>query len=283
VVLAWATLLAIFLVEGSIASHLVGLASGGGSAGPRIPALVAIFPDRVTAAAGTRLVTALIWGIAIVAGYLSRRFLIQYVGDVAVYLSAHKLSRFDALRERIRKSVFDVMAAVYRASSKQQRLYDHIVVVGHSLGSVISYDSLNQLLIEDELARMAQQPGNAVQERTRLLLTFGSPLDKTAFLFRTKGDTDELREAAAANWQPLIRDYAFRPAQWVNIYSAMDIISGRLHYYDDPADTTSNVAQRVRNVYDRGAFLPLAAHTQYWTSGTLGDILYLTITSAVPT
>lgn len=276
VVIAWASLVALLVVQVALVYHGVKLSSG--SVGVFVPAWVAVFPSAAAAAANNSLATAAIWMFALIAGYLSRRFLIEYVGDVAVYLSAHKLSKFDALRERIRKSVFDVMAAVYRASDKQELLYRNIAVVGHSLGSVISYDILNQLLIQDELAQMAGKPGDAIQARTKLLLTFGSPLDKTAFLFRTKGDTDELREAAAANWQPLIRSYAFRPAHWVNIHSAMDIISGKLHYYDDPTDTKSNADKRVDNVCDWGAFLPLAAHTQYWTTGTLGDVLYRTIT-----
>jgi hypothetical protein len=163
-------------------------------------------------------------------------------------------------------------------------------VVGHSLGSVISYDVLNLLLLEDEknaaLRRPTSPPGPAprkpgepadplnIQERTKFLLTFGSPLDKAAFLFRTKGGTDELREAAAAAWQPLIQDYGFRPAEWVNIYSWMDIISARLQYYDDPDNPANGGGQRVHNRYDWEAILPLAAHTSYWTDKIFGDTIY---------
>ncbi|MGA2214415.1 MAG: hypothetical protein ABSH31_14160, partial [Bryobacteraceae bacterium] len=45
--------------------------------------------------------------------------------------------------------------------------------------------------------------------RTRALITFGSPLDKTAFLFRTQSNhpRDEMREELAASVQPLILSY----------------------------------------------------------------------------
>jgi len=56
-----------------------------------------------------------------------------------------------------------------------------VVWVGHSLGSVVVYDALNALLTDDALAK----DDNKVRAiaRTRLLLTFGSPLDKIAFIF----------------------------------------------------------------------------------------------------
>ncbi len=224
----------------------------------------------------------LVWVGALAAALVARWFLIEYMGDVAAYLSAHKLSKFDELRDRIKKSVLDVMAAVYRCRVDGQNtfFYNKIMVVGHSLGSVISYDVLNLLLVEDEVAdEKAAASGKKadslrVQERTKLLLTFGSPLDKAAFLFRTKGGTDELREAAAANWQPLIRDYAFRPDSWVNIYSWMDIISGNLHFYDDPENPAHGAGRRIDNQCDYEALLPLAAHIEYWINRKFGDTMY---------
>jgi len=223
-----------------------------------------------------------VWAVALIIAAVVRWFLIEYMGDVAAYLSAHKLSKFDELRDSIQKAVFDVMAAVYTAPGNGDCpfLYDKLIIVGHSLGSVISYDVLNRMLVEDELAAASdgnKAQGLHVKDRTKLLLTFGSPLDKTAFLFRTKGNTDELREAAAANWQPLIRKYAFRPESWVNIYSAMDIVSGNLHFYDDPDDPSSGGTKRIDNMFDWEALLPIAAHVQYWTNRKFGDTLYAEI------
>jgi len=104
------------------------------------------------------------------------------------------------------------------------------------------------------------------------MLTFGSPLDKTAFLFRTKGSTDELSQAAAAAWQPMIRAYGFRPAKWINIWSWFDIVSAPLHYYDVPGNAGG--AQRIMNITDAEAFVPLVAHTEYWNDDLLGDTMY---------
>jgi hypothetical protein len=268
VVGALASLAALFYVEGRFVPHFVRFWAGDHSAPPV-----------------SRWITGLVWFGALASAGVARWFLIEYMGDVAAYLSAHKLSKFDELRENIQKAVFNAISGVYRkrAEGKDGLLYRNVMVVGHSLGSVISYDVLNRLLLEDEIAATAAAPagrvdnGLRVQERTKLLLTFGSPLDKAAFIFRTKGGTDELREAAAAAWQPLIRKYQFRPDTWINIYSWFDIISGALHFYDDPKNTANGGDKRVRNTVDFEALLPLAAHTQYWTNRKFGDTIYQTI------
>src|SRR5213080_2751829 len=65
--------------------------------------------------------------------------------------------------------------------------YSRVVVVGHSLGSVLAYDTLNALINEDQVC--AKQRG--VVSKTRALITFGSPLDKTAFMFRLDAKGEE--------------------------------------------------------------------------------------------
>jgi hypothetical protein len=62
-----------------------------------------------------------------------------------------------------------------------------------------------------------------VVPRTTRLITFGSPLDKTAFLSHTQvSSARNLREALATRMQPLILDYQkFRPLgtfRWINIF-----------------------------------------------------------------
>jgi len=219
-----------------------------------------------------------VWAAALAEGLIGRWFLVEYMGDVAIYVTSFKVSRWDEVRDKIKKTVAEVVGGVYGARSgldgKGDFLYSKVMVVGHSLGTVISYDVLNWLVLQDELAAMEGRPKDVVgvSARTKLMLTFGSPLDKVAFLFRTKGNTDELREAAAAAWQPLIREYGFRPAEWVNIWSWFDIVSANLRFYDDPS--AAGAGKRVVNKRDPEAFVPLVAHTEYWNDDLLGDTMY---------
>jgi hypothetical protein len=213
--------------------------------------------------------------------------MVEYVGDVVIYVSSYKVSRFEEVRGQIQDAVFKVVRQVYSARDEDDDLlplYNRVVIVGHSLGTVIAYDMLNAAISWD----LAEQNNKMdVVGRTSALITFGSPLDKTAFLFRTQVSGPKfLREALAAQRQPLILDYKdFRPKdtfEWTNIYSRMDIVSGCLLYYDTPGDSEPSKDPKdprkpVNNLIDWGAWFPLYAHVQYWGDQRLRDELYRAI------
>jgi len=144
---------------------------------------------------------------------------------------------------------------------------------------------VNGLLLEEELS----SPALYFPQRTRLLLTFGSPLDKTAFIFRThKNQGSEIREAAAAAVQPMIVSYLHRPRRWLNIFSRNDWVSGSLEFYDtNPPPPLPAVAHvpplhvpaPVENVEDFDANSPLIAHIQYWNNSLLRRELYTALTA----
>ena len=218
------------------------------------------------------------WPVLVGLSLFARGFLIQFAGDVAVYVTPHRLDRFNELRHRIQQCVLDRAQAIYEAEV-DGRPYDKILIAGHSLGSVISYDILNRLLSEDRLAAERGETPLGVAERTGLLLTFGCLLDKTAFLFSVQANkTDEAREALAASVQPLICDEGLRERlPWVNVYSPWDIFSGELNFYD-PSGTATTPGQKavpvgippgVDNQVDPGAQTLIAAHTEYWRKGGL--------------
>jgi hypothetical protein len=212
----------------------------------------------------------LAWPLLIAVSAFVRKILVQYVGDVAIYVTPYKLDGYFQLRDEIKSCVEKVAHAVYAMKRQDgpEPKYDKIYMVGHSLGSVVVYDVLNRLVNDDEAAG---RPLDVVA-RTPLLLTFGSPLDKTAFLFAAqRHNTEEAREALAATVQPLLQEYRFRPERWINIYSPWDIISGDLGFYDPP---DSRSTQRVENLIDRDATTLLAAHVEYWSNPFLFETLY---------
>lgn len=238
-----------------------------------------------------------LWGVELLAAYAGRWFLIEYVGDVAAYIAAHTVSKFWELRQQIWQTAMKVADAVYRARTttsdhcQADFLYHKVIVVGHSLGSVIGYDVLNGLLLEDGFS---QQPLH-IAKRTRMFLTFGSPLDKTAFLFKTQRDMNApVRAVGAASVQPMIQDYVNRPPEWINLWSGSDLISGHLDFYDPPTAQNSRhkdegLAPRganstqspraVRNKADPAARTPFAAHVEYWTGQLFASELVRGITT----
>jgi hypothetical protein len=221
----------------------------------------------------------LTWPVLLGVSAVVRFFLIQYVGDVAAYVSSHTVDRFADLRRRIQDAVGARAEAVYAA--ERELKYDGVILVGHSLGSVVTYDVLNRLINGDELRRAAGGRVYEVARRTRLLLTFGSPLDKTAFLFATQAPRmSRAREALATTVQPLIQSYDFRAMRWINIYSPWDIISGALNYYDVPGTPTPPA---VNNRLDPEATTLLGAHTEYWDDPLLRETLAAELLASEPT
>ncbi len=222
-----------------------------------------------------------VWPALLAVSKLVANVIVEYPGDVAIYVAPNKLDRFDEVRQKIKQLALESLMPLYyaRGANSATTLYSKVAVVGHSLGSVIAYDTLNKLLLLDGL----QDNAIGVEDRTCILETFGSPLDKTAFFYSYQGTENfNIREQLAASVQPLIQSYAgFRRFPWINVYSRSDIICGRLKFYDvyppSSADPPANNA--VSNVRDPDAVVPLIAHVEYWKNSTLWDKLLNIVTS----
>lgn len=223
-----------------------------------------------------------VWPLLLFTSSMVRTLMVQYVGDVAAYVTSQTLDRFNTIRERIKQIAMDSARAVYLAQENGEFLYDKIAVVGHSLGSVIAYDTLNALLNAEKLSQTKLK----IAERTCLLETFGSPLDKIAFFFSFQGsDTFHIREQLAAAVQPLITDYEkFRRFPWINVYSRNDIVSGKVELYDLPLKGQTEAVQElirqhgVQRFRDLDAIVPLAAHVAYWKNTMVWEKLLAAIT-----
>jgi len=214
-----------------------------------------------------------IWPFLIAISAVVRELLVQYVGDVTAYISSYKIDRFEEVRQKIKDCAMETATAVYRVQSQNlhQVEYEKVAIIGHSLGSVIAYDTLNRLLNDDALSNNWLQ----ICDRTCLFLTFGSPLDKIAFFFNIMGKTTRhVREQLAAVVQPLLESRRVREKiPWVNVYSRNDVICGSLDFYDLPPGTANPIPsiKRVENVKDEDALIPLTAHVEYWGNRTVWD------------
>ncbi|GAB4173428.1 MAG: hypothetical protein Kow00100_15070 [Geothermobacteraceae bacterium] len=166
-------------------------------------------------------------------------FLTEYFGDVAIYTTADRKSKFFNLRQRILRDSLEMLKAVLRDEEVEQ-----VVLCGHSLGSVIAYDTLNRLQIEASI-----DGADLPVHKLKGLVTFGSPLDKIAFFFRQHAGKDQwlrrqilsqLHSFRARPWsfdEPphKIADpvrHIFAELPWVNYWDRQDPVSGPLNLYD---------------------------------------------------
>ncbi|MBM4440002.1 MAG: hypothetical protein FJ027_06260 [Candidatus Rokubacteria bacterium] len=224
---------------------------------------------------------AILWALLVAISAYVRQLLVEYPGDVAIYVQPQALDRYSETRGKIRSSVGSLAAAIYDSGAKGPGVrYDGIVIAGHSLGSVVAYDILNQLVADDA----ALAPANRdVVGRTRMLLTFGSPLDKTTFFFtkQKKSHSGSVWAELGTAFQPLIDDPATRAFRWINIHSRWDVVSGSLDYFDTIREQELPDDQKapgtVRNHLDSEATTFLAAHIEYW----LGTTIYAAMLSGI--
>jgi len=191
--------------------------------------------------------------------------LVRYVGDIALYTTADENSSFFRTRTRILESATKMLQSLCGDPG-----YEGVYLAGHSLGSVIAYDSINRAVCE---ARVVPERGEAVSAvaRIRGLLTFGSPLDTVYYFFRTVVKPGEpvraqiLSSLHAFRKQPSGRDYGpFQFAHyelptmdefvWLNVFSPRDQVSRRLAFY--------KVDRQESRPYGFG---PVGAHLAYWT------------------
>jgi hypothetical protein len=224
-----------------------------------------------------------VWPFLAIVGAQVRLVLIEYVGDVAIYITPNKADRFSETRDKIKNTARQSASAVYLAMNHDGSdfEYEHVAVIGHSLGSVIAYDTLNRLINDDRLSQNKLR----IAGRTCLFETFGSPLNKIAFLFTIQGkDSFQIREQLAEVVQPMIMNYGYRPFPWINVRSGNDIISGEVYLYDVDGKNSTDCAAGKQvpspagahlavDVIDKDAAVALAAHVDYWKNKTVWEQL----------
>jgi len=188
-----------------------------------------------------------------------------YLGDVAIYTTTDAKSKYYRMRQQILNESQTLVEEILADPA-----YDRVILAGHSLGSLIAYDTLNRLNIKANLPEGARLP----IKKLAGLITFGSPLDKIAFFFREQAQKNEqIRKQILAHLHSFkSKPLSFEPYSlpvsnplkpkldgipWVNYYAHNDPVSGHLDFY------TINESDNVK------LELPQAwgvAHTGYWTS-----------------
>jgi pimeloyl-ACP methyl ester carboxylesterase len=188
----------------------------------------------------------------------------KMMGDVVIYTTADVRSGNYAIRQNLLAGAVETLRFLLDRED-----YDQIVVVGHSLGSVIAYDALNRIVLD-----MNAQGGIGQDKAQKIagLVTCGSPLDKVAFFFREHTRDEEfVRQQVLAHlhgfrrrpfpgedvridiWNPIQRH--LDKARWLNFYHLKDPVSGHLDAYDVDRNILCDVPAE-------GA---AEAHSAYWT------------------
>lgn len=183
---------------------------------------------------------------------------VNLVGDAALYLTDDPDSKGTAARREVTEAVSELARGLL-----DDGRYDRVHIVGHSLGSIISYDVLNELRLD------AAAAGDSVEARRYANLgTFVSmacPLDQVAYFWSTKVPSDRsvrrqvLRFRHGLMQRPTDTDDGYLPGperfRWLNLHVRFDPVGGILRGYKPD-----------RQVKLPPAWPPWSAHEGMWKS-----------------
>ena len=193
--------------------------------------------------------------------------IVNYIGDIVIYTTMDRKSRHFEIRQKILRQARFELEGILR-----NKEYGAVFVAGHSLGSVIAYDLLNRL----HKLPYPENEENIWKEsfkKIKGLITFGSPLDKTAFWFRQQVAKDaQIHREMIENLHSfkkskmidpdlsdiekiIIEDktnHHLKDIKWLNFYDRNDPISGHLDLYD-----ARNILLEMGEKYG-------IAHVKYW-------------------
>jgi hypothetical protein len=217
--------------------------------------------------------------LAAVFARIMQFFLKSFVGDVAVYTNINAKAKNFLIRKAILAGSTNAVIRLLREEDviRANDTYDQVIVAGHSLGSVIAYDTLNELLNkrasrEDQIVGHVPAKTEVTQDhlnKIRGLVTFGSPLDKVHYFFR---ENVPQHQAIRAQLLQFLQSFRKRPSNfdyglyrlqrydatglngvlWLNAWSKQDPVSGALHFYTGL--TRRHFEYRI----------PIYAHLSYW-------------------
>ena len=193
--------------------------------------------------------------------------LINFVGDVAIYTKTDPKSPYQRIRQQV---ITECLTLLQQILQDEKANYDQVIIVGHSLGSCIAYDTLNLLCIESSLS---PDLGKSMSiDKLKGLVTFGSPLDKIAFFFRNVAEKQQyIRrriiehlnsfrvKPELVDKMPYLRSNPvvcqLEHISWINYYHLKDPISGNLDYYEN----LTNVEMTYQTRWGT------SGHLGYWT------------------
>ncbi len=199
-----------------------------------------------------------------------KKFLVGFLGDVAIYVSDFEVREdINVRREIIKKTLRQLGYLVRRkkllknGEDSEEFFYDDIVIVAHSLGSAVAYDALNRALFHDGEKHNGTEDA---RKRIKQLYTVGSPLEKIWYYWRDRSHiSDPIYQGILADLKGIVdknnENSQFHHVSWDNIWCFTDVVSSSLHRYGE-----------VVNHHDWPTLLkqpPLLNHLNYWKSASV--------------
>lgn len=247
--------------------------------------------------------TLLVGAVMFIAGLSkrSRKFIVTYVNDARLYFEPkgdleHEIVQL--IDRRVARAFLATLGLDMEFNeiedyngviiNGEAHAFDHVIWVAHSLGTVISFNVIGDILRRclEVRKQHAKETGadyrddcpraSRVEKALTKFVTFGSPLDKILFLYaydsgkRRMGD-EERTNAVLRPWPEEylsdgdldLRCKAGGSCWWMNFFYGSDPISGPLDSIEEFLGVGGN-RRLIENQSTLRLRLPLASHNRYW-------------------
>ncbi len=173
------------------------------------------------------------------------RFLSRFLGDVKFFVTYEETLEAFEKRQAILKTTADILRHVLLDSACRR-----VVVIGHSLGSAVAFETLLSLGRQNKMFSPAFGTELSVWlplEKIQHFVTLASPIEKIHYFF----EQVQSRYRRYAKIVTRLRgDLAFPPfsngtlphTHWINVWDRSDPISGALYSPDIAFDFTPNAS-----------------------------------------
>jgi hypothetical protein len=201
--------------------------------------------------------------------------LVNYMGDVALYCNTDVKSEYYAIRKNILDGAVEKIQLLLNNKD-----YDEVLICGHSLGSVITYDTIDRINIQMHSDITLRQNASKLKGIT----TFGSPLDKISFFFdeHINREKQPLRFSITAHLHgfrkkmvehelPSNMQWYLGTIPWLNFWSQTDVVSGYLDVYDNVTNIQMDFSSQFEGKKFSKTKLLAFSHTLYWETPAMYD------------
>ena len=243
----------------------------------------------------------------------SRKFIVTYVNDARLYMEPKGDIEHEIVQLIDRRVARAFLATIGKdidfgkiepyagvLIDGEARAFKHVTWVAHSLGTIISFNVIGDILSQcwevrrkhaDKHGGKPTDPCPKVEDIERALtrfVTIGSPLDKVCFLYAkrkrdTKGKNLVLRKWPEVYLPGQLLDLRKlskcmpsddkQDSWWTNIFYGSDPVSGPLDTIEEFLGVDKNQSL-IQNVSSFGLRAPLASHTGYWNdTGTVSKVI----------
>ncbi|WP_343759360.1 hypothetical protein [Deinococcus depolymerans] len=190
-----------------------------------------------------------------------RPFFSRYMGDVVQWATYQETDEGFKVRKAILDTSSDVFRYVLRIPGSDGQKnndppYDRVIVMAHSLGSVIAHDTLLAL----------KRDHSAKLDQINDFITYGSPIDKFAYFFQALQGQSPRYVKTIHQLRGDLFEGRGQPLIWQNFYEEGDPIGGTVHTAGPSWDPPGVIlTSKIHNIYTANANVALVGpnHTGY--------------------